>query len=58
MRFARGLVNGRLTHGRRVRSAGRFLGPRRYSLALTRLAVGGDGMRPEVAAAKTYLSRN
>jgi hypothetical protein len=41
-----------------ARATGAVEAARRYSRALADLAAGGDGERPEVAEAKTYLSQN
>jgi Tfp pilus assembly protein PilF len=41
-----------------ARTIGSVEAAKRYSQALTALAAGGDGERPEVAEAKTHLSRN
>ena len=41
-----------------ARTSGSVEAAKRYSLALIMLAEGGDGDRPEISQARTYLAQN
>ena len=46
------------SNARRRRESGSLEAAKRYYQALTVLAAGGDGDRPEISEARTYLAQN